>query len=70
MGVEPYLLASTLRLVLAQRLVRRLCPHCSLPNGLSADDAALLRRPELAGVLARRPQGCVCCAGAGYRGRT
>ncbi|MBL8747919.1 MAG: type II/IV secretion system protein [Planctomycetes bacterium] len=70
MGVEPYLLASTLRLVMAQRLVRRLCPACAAPARLSEDDASLLKRPGIGGMEVRVAAGCVCCAGSGYRGRT
>jgi energy-coupling factor transporter ATP-binding protein EcfA2 len=42
MGVEPFLLAATLRAVLAQRLVRRLCPHCCAPEAMPASLAATL----------------------------
>ncbi|MER1967081.1 type II secretion system ATPase GspE [Castellaniella sp. GW247-6E4] len=56
MGVEPFLLASTLRGVLAQRLVRKLCEHCKTPQ---ADDTA-----------AWNPGGCAACGHTGYRGRT
>jgi type IV pilus assembly protein PilB len=70
MGVERYLLASTLRLVLAQRLVRRLCPHCRAPQPLDVDTAQVLRRPDLVGSRVFAPVGCVACAGVGHRGRT
>ena len=56
MGVEPFLLASTLRGVLAQRLVRKLCAHCRLPQ---AD-----------GTAAWNPAGCAACSHTGYSGRT
>src|SRR3546814_5584015 len=42
MGVEPFLLASTVRLVLAQRLVRRLCPHCRAPRPLDTAAARFM----------------------------
>lgn len=70
MGVEPYLLASTLRLVLAQRLVRRLCRQCGTPVQLAPEQAQLLRRAEANGMLVQQASGCVCCGGNGYRGRT
>lgn len=70
MGVERYLLASTLRLVLAQRLVRRLCPGCRAPRAVDVEFADLLRRPELTGKPCFTPVGCVLCAGSGHRGRT
>ena len=55
MGVEPFLLASTLQGVLAQRLVRKLCPHCKL---------------DQAGAAAWNPGGCGACSHTGYSGRT
>jgi general secretion pathway protein E len=71
MGVAPYLLASALRAVHAQRLVRLLCPHCRVPAPLSEADADALGAPSLAGrpVYAASPEGCPHCR-AGYRGRT
>ena len=70
MGLAPHLLAATLRLSMAQRLVRRLCPACREPYALTESDAALLGRPALAGATAYRPRGCLACAGRGYTGRT
>ena len=71
MGIPPYLLASAARAVLAQRLVRCLCPHCRRAAALSAADAALLGQPKLAGraVWEAAPAGCAECLG-GYKGRT
>ncbi|HVR82649.1 MAG TPA: type II secretion system ATPase GspE [Luteimonas sp.] len=69
MGVEPFLLASSLIGVGAQRLVRRLCLECRKPF---AADAAQLRALGLAptdGTL-YSAQGCDACSGSGYRGRT
>ncbi|MDB5471683.1 MAG: gspE [Caulobacter sp.] len=66
MGVEPFLLASTLRTVLAQRLVRRLCEACREP---CAADAATARRLSVpAGQTVFRARGCEHCSG-GYQGR-
>ncbi len=70
MGVEPFLIATTVNAVLAQRLVRRLCPHCAEPY---APSAALLKSMGLeaaAGRLARlyHPRGCQACD-HGFRGR-
>lgn len=71
MGVEPYLLASSLRGVLAQRLVRRICPTCSRLG--AADPAALARlgaeAAPLCSARVRTPVGCSACLD-GYRGRT
>ena len=71
MGIPPYLLASALRAVLAQRLVRRLCPHCREAAEIGAEEAERLGRPELAGrpVFRAHAAGCPACLG-GYKGRT
>jgi len=71
MGVEPFLLSSVLTGVLAQRLVRRLCPHCREPY---AADPALLDRLGIAAAPHERhtfyhPVGCPQCKGSGYAGR-
>ena len=71
MGVEPYLLASSLLGVLAQRLVRTLCPACRATAAPTAGEAALLA--DLGVVAATplsTPTGCAQCNGTGYRGRT
>ena len=71
MGIPPYLLAAAARAVLAQRLVRRLCPHCRRPAALTEADARALGQPALAGRPAweAAPAGCPECLG-GYKGRT
>jgi general secretion pathway protein E len=76
MGVEPYLVASAVRLVMAQRLARRLCPHCAEPEepvGEITRQIELLRRhvPELFPGAPRwcRPKGCQECFGLGFKGR-
>jgi general secretion pathway protein E len=55
MGIEPFLLSSSLLGVLAQRLVRKLCPHCKEPDGSGQG---------------YRPVGCAACGHTGYLGRT
>ncbi len=65
-GVEPYNLAAALRLVTAQRLVRRLCPQCRQPSG---ESAARLRAAGLADAQPFIACGCEACHGIGYRGR-
>jgi general secretion pathway protein E len=69
MGVEPFLLASTVLGVLAQRLVRKLCPDCRKPGVLSAAE-----RDAVPAHLRDRPvytaAGCPQCKGSGYRGRS
>jgi len=71
MGLEPYLLASSLNLILAQRLLRRLCDHCKTPVDLDTDS---LRRLGLEGKdipasTVFEPKGCNQCNNTGYRGR-
>ena len=71
MGVEPFLLASSLECVVAQRLVRRLCPACKRPY---QPDGALLRSAGfpaegLAGATVYEAAGCDKCRQSGYRGR-
>lgn len=69
MGVEPYLVAAMLRAVLAQRLVRKICPHCKE----SYEPAAVVRETIEAAVGAcaelHRGPGCSRCRGTGYAGR-
>lgn len=65
--IEPFLLASTLRAVIAQRLVRRLCPDCREPVQAEAGAAALLGLD--AGSVIHRPVGCDKCGHSGYQGR-
>jgi len=67
MGIEPYKLASALRGVIAQRLMRRLCTSCRAPAG--DDIPAKLRRFVPAGATPYRAVGCPDCAMTGYRGR-
>jgi general secretion pathway protein E len=71
MGVEPYLLASSLLGVLAQRLVRTLCPDCRRPVAATPAESDLLARmglPELTALHV--PVGCPACRDTGFRGRT
>lgn len=68
MKVEPFLLASTLRAVLAQRLVRRLCKVCATPVAAPASLARLIGVET--GATVWEPKGCPDCGGQGYRGRT
>jgi type IV pilus assembly protein PilB len=71
MGVEPFLVASSLTLVVAQRLVRRPCATCASPYVPSPRTLALLGLTEkdLADARPLRGKGCAECAGTGYRGR-
>ncbi|WP_416194497.1 GspE/PulE family protein [Sphingomonas sp. 10B4] len=67
MKVEPFLLASTLRAVIAQRLVRRLCEVCRRPVAADASVAALLGFEP--GAIVYQAVGCEQCQGTGYKGR-
>jgi general secretion pathway protein E len=73
LGVEGYLLRSTLRAVVAQRLVRQLCERCKAPRPLTeadfAEDPRLAEFGFRAGEILYAASGCERCAGAGYRGR-
>jgi len=68
MGIDDYLLTSTLHLVLGQRLVRKLCSECKEPYTPSAE--VLERVGALPSPLWFRANGCPACAGTGYKGRT
>jgi type IV pilus assembly protein PilB len=73
MGIEPYLVASSLSCVAAQRLIRRLCDDCAEP--ISGGDASVVLRelgaPDalMESATLRRPVGCPVCRHSGYRGR-
>lgn len=69
MGVERYLMAATLRLVIAQRLVRRLCVYCRSAQPLSAEVAQVFGRPGAVGHALYGAVGCAYCAGGGFSGR-
>ena len=68
-GVERYLLAPMVVGLLAQRLVRQLCPECRVPDTASAIDAARLDGELDVGQDIWRAAGCPACHGDGYRGR-
>jgi general secretion pathway protein E len=66
-GIEPFLLAATLRAVIAQRLVRRLCPACRVNGPADGTSVALLGLP--AGARVWHAQGCGDCGHTGWQGR-
>lgn len=68
-GVEPYLVASALRGVISQRLVRRLCPHCKEAYQPSAEELQDLGIADGAGMQFYRSKGCPKCFDTGYHGR-
>jgi type IV pilus assembly protein PilB len=67
MGVEPFLLSCTLRVLEAQRLVRRLCPHCKEPH--ECDPVIAKHHNLIPGEIFYRPKGCLHCRRVGYKGR-
>jgi general secretion pathway protein E len=70
MGVEGYLVASVLEGVLAQRLVRRICAACRVPDAPSPADLDALGIKAPPGTVLFRGKGCDECRGTGYRGRS
>jgi type IV pilus assembly protein PilB len=72
MGIEPFLVASSLDAVLAQRLARKLCERCKDPYAPTAEELTTARfkfdpDDELPKLF--RPVGCTSCGGTGYKGR-
>jgi type IV pilus assembly protein PilB len=67
MGLEPYLVAASLNGVVAQRLVRKLCPHCKEKREIEKNDLKYLNDPEL--KEAYFAVGCNKCDNSGYDGR-
>jgi MSHA biogenesis protein MshE len=73
MGVASWMVAMSLQLVVAQRLVRVICPSCSAPHEPSAHEVAMLHRlagPDADLNLLRKGKGCPDCGQTGFRGRT
>jgi len=69
MGIEPFLIASGLECVVAQRLARRLCEECRRPIEISAEELATNGFDNTEGFLAYEPAGCVRCNHTGFSGR-
>jgi type IV pilus assembly protein PilB len=72
MNVEPFLIADSLILVVAQRLVRRLCKKCLQPHALPESSLIEMgfRKDELKGLQVMKAKGCDACNKTGYKGRT
>ena len=70
-GVKPFLVSSSVRAVVAQRLVRRLCPKCKQPGDLSEYEMSALQIEPgmLAQARVMQPVGCEACRGKGFKGR-
>ncbi len=71
MGIEPFLVASSVNLVLAQRLVRKVCAHCRRPGEITDEVLSELQaaREDFQGATVVEGTGCVDCNNTGYRGR-
>ncbi len=69
MGIEPYLIADSTIGVIAQRLVRRLCPECKRKKKADAEELELLQMEPDADVTIYEPCGCPRCDGTGFKGR-
>ena len=69
MGIEPYLIADSTVGVIAQRLVRRLCPDCKRAKKADAEDLEMLMRKPEEDLTIYEPCGCAKCDGTGFRGR-
>ena len=67
MGIEPFLVASSVKCVIAQRLVKKLCVHCRTEKEVQSTDNILLKTDL---KTAHSPVGCSKCNGTGYSGRT
>ncbi len=70
MGVEPFLVSSSLLGVVAQRLVRTLCPECKTPSAPNDRERELMGLAADEEVVIYRPKGCEACNQGGYKGRT
>jgi type IV pilus assembly protein PilB len=71
-GVESYLIAATMQLVIAQRLIRKICPECAHESRPTPDEVVIASRcfPDAATWKYFRGKGCQKCGKTGYRGRT
>jgi type IV pilus assembly protein PilB len=71
MGVEPFLVASSVNLILAQRLVRKVCQNCKQPIELPDEVLRELQmtHEDAVGATIIKGEGCIDCNGTGYRGR-
>jgi general secretion pathway protein E len=72
MGVEPFLVSSVVRAIVAQRLIRVICPECKegyVPEAEALRDIGIVPE-QLEGGMVYRGKGCPACSETGYRGRT
>ncbi len=74
MGIDAYLVASTIEIAIGQRLVRRICPHCKEERKVTEQGAITfshfdIRKPIKKGEVFYKGKGCGECGGSGYKGR-
>jgi type IV pilus assembly protein PilB len=71
MGIEPFLVASSVLIILAQRLLRRVCPQCKVPVEVPSENLVAIGLPEAeaAALTCYTGSGCEACSGTGYKGR-
>lgn len=70
MGIEPYLAATSISGVIAQRLIRKICPRCKVPYTANEYEKKLLGVNESENLILSRGNGCGHCNNTGYEGRT
>ena len=70
MGVEPYMVGSSLAGVVAQRLVRKVCPECCEEHAATEAELEMLGLEPTERVMLKSPRGCPHCGNTGYKGRT
>ena len=70
LGIPPYSIAESLAAVVAQRLVRRVCPHCAEDYTITEDDKLYLEHGFFVGDVVKKSKGCEICHGTGYYSRT
>lgn len=69
MGIEPFLLSSSLIGIISQRLVRKICPSCKIAYKATEDDKKILGISQEEDLSLYKGQGCKACMHSGYRGR-
>jgi len=70
MGIDPFLLSTSLTGIMSQRLLRILCPHCKEQASASGEDLDLLQACGISATTVWEAKGCAMCSGTGYKGRS
>lgn len=68
-GIEPFLISSTVKGILAQRLVRKICENCKIEHEITEREASLLKVDKKEFKITYTGKGCLSCRNSGYRGR-